>query len=90
MTRPSAPSGNAAAQRRGFWLRTLHQWHWISSALCLVCLVLFSVTGITLNHPGAIGAEPEITTREAVLPPPVRAAIADLPQMWWRTSPWRV
>ena len=29
------------------WLKQLHQWHWISSALCLISMVLFSVTGIT-------------------------------------------
>ncbi|NIV36045.1 MAG: hypothetical protein GWN58_43325, partial [Anaerolineae bacterium] len=34
------------------WLGTLRQWHWISSALCLVGMLLFSVTGITLNHAG--------------------------------------
>ena len=32
-------------QRRGYWLRTLHQWHWISAAVCLVGMLLFSVTG---------------------------------------------
>ena len=41
-------------QRRAFWMRQLHQWHWISSALCLVGLLLFALTGITLNHAGAI------------------------------------
>lgn len=29
---------------------TLRQWHWVSSALCLAGMLLFAVTGITLNH----------------------------------------
>lgn len=56
------------ARRRAYWQRTLYQWHWLSSAVCLVTLVLFSVTGFTLNHPGAIGAKPVVTTREGTLP----------------------
>ena len=45
-------------QRRAYWLKTLHQWHWISSAVCLVGMLLFAVTGITLNHAAQIDAEP--------------------------------
>lgn len=30
------------------------QWHWISSAICLVGMVLFAVTGFTLNHAGSL------------------------------------
>lgn len=42
------------------WLGTLRQWHWISSALCLVGMLLFSVTGITLNHAGQIESKPQV------------------------------
>ncbi len=56
-------------QRRAFWLKTLHEWHWISSAVCLIGLLLFSVTGITLNHAGQIESTPRVTTRQDVLPP---------------------
>jgi len=28
----------------------MHEWHWISSAVALLGLLFFSVTGITLNH----------------------------------------
>ena len=35
------------ARRRSYWLKTLHQWHWISAALCLVGMILFAATGIT-------------------------------------------
>jgi hypothetical protein len=55
-------------QRRAYWLKTLHRWHWISSALCLVAMVLFSVTGFTLNHAGDIEAKPAVTRASARLP----------------------
>jgi hypothetical protein len=65
-------------QRRAYWLKTLHQWHWISSALCLLGMLLFSVTGITLNHAGQIEAKPQVTTRTAELPEAERTALAAL------------
>ena len=65
-------------QRRAYWLKTLHQWHWISSALCLLGMLLFSVTGITLNHAGQIEAKPQVTTRTAELPDAERTALAEL------------
>jgi hypothetical protein len=48
--------------------RQMQQWHWISAALCLAALLLFSFTGVTLNHAGAIGAKPEVTTGAAPVP----------------------
>jgi hypothetical protein len=64
------PSG-----RRAFWLKHLHSWHWISSALCLIGLLMFSITGITLNHAAQIEASPEVQSREATLPPPLLRAL---------------
>ena len=46
----------------------LHQWHWISSAICLVGLLLFTVTGITLNHASQIEGQPVIQRGTAVMP----------------------
>lgn len=67
--RPRDASALVAAQRRrGFWLRTLHHWHWISSALCLVGMLLFAVTGVTLNHAASIEAEPVTSTATTRLP----------------------
>ena len=63
-----APDDIAAQQRRGFWLRQLHQWHWISAAICLVAMLLFSITGITLNHATSIEATPTISTGKATMP----------------------
>lgn len=56
---------SAAKKSYRFWLGNLREWHWISSAICLVGMLLFSVTGITLNHAAQIKAQPEIVTIEA-------------------------
>jgi hypothetical protein len=50
------------------YLGSIRQWHWISSAICLIGMLLFSITGLTLNHASQIKAKPEITTLEAELP----------------------
>lgn len=65
-----------APQRRAWWLKTLHQWHWVSSAACLIGLLLFSFTGITLNHASQISAEPVVTNRKAELPAGLRETLA--------------
>ena len=57
------------------WLGTLRQWHWISSALCLAGMLLFAVTGITLNHASQISAKPAIVTLDTTLP---QALLAEL------------
>jgi uncharacterized protein len=54
----AAPTDN---RRRAYWLKTLHEWHWVSSAICLIGMVLFSVTGFTLNHAGQIEGKPQVT-----------------------------
>src|SRR5688572_12111983 len=56
--------------------RTSHVLHWMSAAICLAALLLFSVTGITLNHASAISAQPVVTNREAQLPQPLMNLIA--------------
>lgn len=65
----------ALAARRSVWLKTLHQWHWISSALRLLGMLFFSFTGITLNHATQIEAKPRIPHREASLQLPLQAAL---------------
>ena len=59
-----------------FWRNQLRQWHWISSALCLIALLLFSVTGFTLNHTAQIAAHPKTTHVEKDLPASTLALIA--------------
>lgn len=64
-------------QRRAFWLKHLHRWHWISSAVSLVVLLLFSVTGFTLNHAAGIEAAPRTSQHTAALPPPLLRQLTD-------------
>ena len=83
MTTRSIPADAAAARlprsgsSRSFWLKHLHQWHWVSAALCLVGMMLFAVTGFTLNHAADIVATPRTVSRTATLP---AALVAALPQ----------
>lgn len=76
----AARAAAAQAQKnRAFWLKHLHQWHWLSAAMCLVGMLLFSVTGFTLNHASWIGAKPDVTTQTAELPAPL---LDQLKQTW--------
>ncbi len=67
----SPPASQIASASRAVWLKNLHRWHWISSALCLMGMLLFSITGITLNHASQIEAKPVITRQKATLPGPL-------------------
>jgi hypothetical protein len=75
-TASNSPIVPRSAKRAAF-LKTLYQWHWISSALCLLGLLLFSITGITLNHATQIEAEPVVTTHEGVLPEELQDGLRD-------------
>jgi len=66
--------------RRSFWLKQLHQWHWISAAVSLAGLLLFAVTGITLNHAAQIPAEPATVETTADLPAPLLERLAGFPE----------
>ncbi len=67
-------------KRRSYWLKQLHLWHWMSSAICLIGLLLFTVTGVTLNHASEIEGRPIVVTREARLPVPLGSGLANGPQ----------
>jgi hypothetical protein len=75
----SARHGDAARARRSFWQRQVRQWHWVSSAICLVGILGFAITGITLNHAADIAGTPETTTVESSLPGTLMPAIAAVP-----------
>jgi len=67
-------------QRQRSWLlRQFRQWHWISSAVCLVGMFLFAITGLTLNHAAAISSDPQVTARSGTLPPSLIAALKAMP-----------
>lgn len=64
--------------KSGFWRNQLRQWHWISSAVSLMGLLLFAVTGFTLNHAAQIEAQPKITKIEKQVPPATLAGLASV------------
>ena len=61
--------------RKTFWLKQLHTWHWVSSAISLVGLLLFAITGFTLNHAAEIEGSPVTVEKKAQLPAPLLASI---------------
>lgn len=63
------------SRRRAWWLKTLHEWHWVSSALCLIGLLLFTLTGFTLNHAAQIEGKPAITIQRGTVDAPLREAL---------------
>lgn len=85
---------------RAVWLKNLHQWHWISSALCLLGMFLFSMTGLTLNHASQIEAKPVVTRKQATAPAPLvaqwkayaqghdgaKAPLPDTAEQWLRST----
>ena len=74
---PRTPDAKSRAKsRKSFWLRQVIAWHWMSSALSLIGLVLFAVTGFTLNHAADIEAKPVVTEHAAQLPEPLLPLIA--------------
>jgi hypothetical protein len=75
-TTAAVTRAGAVNARRAAWLKTLHQWHWISSAACLLGMLLFSLTGITLNHSSQIEARAQVTSRSGQLPSTLRAQLA--------------
>jgi hypothetical protein len=66
----------AKKQRKSFWLKQLHSWHWISSAISLIALLLFAFTGITLNHAADIEGTPVVVSKNDRLPAPLLRLIA--------------
>jgi hypothetical protein len=70
-----APAARRQATRKAIWWRQVRAWHWISAAVSLIGMLLFAVTGITLNHAADIASSPRKIDREATLPPA-------LAQMW--------
>ncbi len=77
----------ADQHRRSFWLKQLHQWHWISAAMSLIGMMLFAITGITLNHAGQIEGKPVVVSRKAILPPELLAVLAKGPEEGKRPLP---
>lgn len=79
MHAPTAQAEQAKAKakraRKSFWLKQLHTWHWMSSAISLIGLLLFAITGFTLNHAADIEGSPQSIDRAAQLPPALLARV---------------
>lgn len=71
--RPRPP---AKKQVKAYWLKQVHIWHWVSSAVSLVGLLLFAFTGITLNHAADIEGAPRTEQKSATLSAPLLKQIA--------------
>ena len=68
MHAPTSSRPATKKSRKAFWLKQLHMWHWMSSAVSLIGLLLFAITGFTLNHAADIEGSPVVTQQSAQLP----------------------
>jgi len=76
VTRPAPSAPRAKPKFRAWWMRQLIAWHWISAAVSLASMLLFAITGITLNHASSIAAKPQVTTGRANVPAPLLRLLA--------------
>ncbi|MDX3910415.1 MAG: PepSY-associated TM helix domain-containing protein [Sphingobium sp.] len=76
MATSPTPPGQRKKSPKAFWLKQLHTWHWVSSAISLIGLLLFALTGITLNHAADVEGTPVSIEKSAMLPRPLRAHVA--------------
>ena len=79
MADAKAPAAKRKVSAKAFWLKQLHTWHWVSSAISLIGLLLFAFTGITLNHAADVEGKPVVTERSADLPADLLALLAPAP-----------
>lgn len=75
MASVAVPTKKRKSGAKVFWLKQLHTWHWISSAISLVGLLLFALTGITLNHAADVEGEPVVIERTEDLPAGLQALV---------------
>jgi uncharacterized protein len=71
----AAPPATRKRSRKSFWLKQLHTWHWMSSAVSLIGLMLFAITGFTLNHAADIEGTAKSVDRATQLPPALLAQV---------------
>lgn len=74
-------AGRKVSRRKnsGFWKRQARTWHWISGAVCLIGMLLFAVTGITLNNAAHISATPMVSELVLTLPSDVLSQLEGAP-----------
>ncbi|WP_026166757.1 PepSY-associated TM helix domain-containing protein [Novosphingobium nitrogenifigens] len=64
---------------RGWWLKQIHTWHWISAAVALAGMLMFALTGLTLNHADLIPATPRVVDRGGKLQPSLLSLVQKSP-----------
>ncbi|MBA3976531.1 MAG: hypothetical protein C0504_20180 [Candidatus Solibacter sp.] len=72
----ATPAPARPPSRRSFWVRQITLWHWVSSGVCLAGMLLFTITGVTLNHASAIQSVPVVKRQKAEIPAGLRAGLA--------------
>lgn len=75
----AARKAHRAKVRRLFWMMQARIWHWITGAATLVGMLLFAVTGITLNHAGQIESQPVVVEKTAVMPQEILVQLGEAP-----------
>jgi hypothetical protein len=68
MPEPTPTATPPRRSRKSFWLRQFYTIHWMSSAISLIGLLLFAITGFTLNHAAEIEGTPVVTEGSGRLP----------------------
>lgn len=76
----SAQARMERSNRRALWMKHVRQWHWLSGAICLIAMLMFAVTGFTLNHAAEIETKPVTTVKEANLSDALLAKLAGEPK----------
>lgn len=62
------------------WKKQIHTWHWVSSAISLICMMLFSITGITLNHAELFESDAAEKTIQKQMPDNILRSLIDSSQ----------
>lgn len=76
MHAPTPKPTRSRKSRKSFWLRQFYTLHWMSSALSLIGLLLFAITGFTLNHAAEIEGTPVVSEGSGQLPEKLLPLIA--------------
>jgi len=73
---PAAKRAKPKWKSKSWWLRQLHTWHYMSAAIALAGILMFAITGFTLNHAASIGAAPVVTPGGGTLSPSLLRQLA--------------
>jgi hypothetical protein len=76
MPEPTPIAKPSRKSRKSFWLKQFYLIHWMSSALSLIGLLLFAITGFTLNHAADIEGKPVVSEGSGQLPETLLPLIA--------------